>query len=605
MPSEGRGGDDAVGGPGTGPRATDGGETRGGGRTAPEAGSPTTADGFPNRWVGRWAERRARLSPDATGLVDATTGASFTYAALSARANRTARLLETYDVSGGGRVAVLSRNRPELVDLFFATGLTGGVLAPLSHRLAPPELATLLSTVAPELLVVEAPLADLAREALAAEGCTVSPPVLALGDRVAGTDATPEGGPDVSDPGDATGRGTRTSDSTVGTVAGFDAYAAALPTDDGPVDRADVDLSDPHLLLHTGGSTGTPKETVLSHRSVLWNSFNTITAWGLRPSDATPMVFPMFHTGGWNVITVPLFHLGGTVVIAREVAPGDVLGVIERHDATVLIAVPAVLRGICRHDDWAETDLSTLRFAKSGGGPCRESVMSAWWDRGVDLSQGYGLTECGPNNFAMPDGWQTDREKAEGVGVPAMHVDARVVDDDGTELPAGEVGELEVSGPAAADGYLDAPEESAATFGDGWVSTGDLARVDDDGHFHIEGRKKNMYVSGGENVYPPEVEDAVAAHPAVEEVIVIAVPDDRWGQVGRAVYEGDPGLSIEEVREFLGGRLARFKHPKSVVHVDAIPTSGPSKLDREAVRDRWAGTETDGDDTGDDEVDSA
>jgi fatty-acyl-CoA synthase len=293
----------------------------------------------------------------------------------------------------------------------------------------------------------------------------------------------------------------------------------------------------------------------------------------------------MFHTGGWNVITVPLFHLGGTVVIDREVDPGSVLRLVERHDATVLIGVPAVLRRMSRHDDWAETDLSTLRLVKSGGGPCREAVMRAWWDRGIDLSQGYGLTECGPNNFAMPDGWP--REKADSVGVPAMHVDARVVDDDGRELGVDEVGELEVSGLHAADRYWRNPGESAATFGDGWVSTGDLARVDADGYVHIAGRKKNMFVSGGENVYPPEVEDAIATHPGVEEVVVIGVPDEQWGQVGRAVIEGDESLTIEALREFLDGRLARFKHPRSLVVVDELPTSGPSKIDRETVAARY------------------
>jgi len=562
--------------------------------TVPEGAGPLDAP-LPNRWVGDWSARRAQLSPDEPGLVDATSGARFTYAELDARANRAARLCRERDVADRGRVALLSRNRPEVVDLFFATGKTGGVLAPLSHRLAAPELAALLTDVDPELLVVETPFAELARETLEHGNCEVEPAVLALDEGVAGV-AGPagegDGGTDA-DAGAPSGDGGTDADTggssgdAPGTVAGFDGYRAALPGDRTPVEAADVALSDPHLLLHTGGSTGTPKETVVTHRSIVWNSFNTITAWGLRPEDTTPMVFPTFHTGGWNVITVPLFHLGGTVVIAREVDAGEVLGLVDEHDATLLIAVPAVLRTMCRHDDWEGTDLSTLRFVKSGGGPCRESVMRAWWDRGVDLSQGYGLTECGPNNFAMPDGW--DHAKADSVGVPAMHVDARVVDDDGTELGVDEVGELEVSGPHAADRYWRNPGESAATFGGGWVSTGDLARVDEDGYFHVEGRKKNMFVSGGENVYPPEVENVVAGHPAVEEVVVIGVPDEQWGQVGRAVIEGDESLTIEALRAFLDGRLARFKHPRSLVVVDELPTSGPSKIDRETVERRYGG----------------
>ncbi|SEO88607.1 fatty-acyl-CoA synthase [Halogranum amylolyticum] len=523
------------------------------------ADGPTPCpDDVPFDWVGAWSERRARLSPEKVGLVDATTDRAFTYRELDAHANRTARLLREYGVADGGRVATLSRNRPELVDCFFATGKTGGVLAPLSHRLAPPELAAMLSTVDPELLLVEAPFADLARDVLGHDDCTVAPEMLVVADA----------------------EGSGSSALTVD----WPRYGERLPADDSPVDFADVSLSDPQLFLHTGGSTGVPKETVVSHRSVVWNSFNTITAWGLRPEDTTPMVFPMFHTGGWNVLTVPLFHLGGTVVIAREFDPETVLRSIPEHDASVLVAVPAVLRTMCRHDDWGETDLSSLRFVKSGGGPCRESVMEAWWDRDVDLSQGYGLTECGPNNFAMPDGWS--HKKSESVGVPAMHVDARVVDDDGP-VPRGEVGELELAGLHAADGYWQAPTESAETFGDGWVSTGDLARVDADGYYHVVGRTKNMYVSGGENVYPPEIESVVSTHPKVEEVVVLGVPDEQWGQVGKAVVEGDEGLTLEELREFLDGKVARFKLPKHLAFVDEMPTSGPSKIDRQAVEERF------------------
>ena len=535
---------------------------------APDQSSRPAAD-----WVGDWSARRARLSPGKTGLVDATTGTEFTYRELDDRANRTARLLQEFGVDDGGRVATLSRNRPELVDLFFATGKTGGTLAPLSHRLAPPELAVLLTTVDPELVVVEEPFTDLLEAVLGHEACTVTPAILELSKTaVAGGDSSGTGSNTVSSP--------------------IDSYASALGADSSPVDRAAVTLDDTHLLLHTGGSTGVPKETIVPHRAVYWNSVNTITGWGLGPDDSTVMPFPMFHTGGWNVLTVPLFHVGGTVVIAREFDAGEVLRLVDTHDATLLVAVPAVLRMMVEHDDWATSDLSSLRLVKSGGGPCREGVMAEWWDRGIDLSQGYGLTECGPNNFAMPDDWR--HEKADSVGVPNVHVDARIVDDDGTVLPAGEVGELELAGPHAAVGYLDNPGETEATFGDGWVSTGDLARVDADGYFHIEGRKKNMFVSGGENVYPPEVEDAIADHPAVADVVVIGVPDDQWGTVGKAVVEpavGDDGseLTLDDLHAFLDGRLARFKVPRHLAFVDEMPKSGPSKIDRDAIREAHGG----------------
>ncbi|MDS0221293.1 AMP-binding protein [Haloarcula sp. S1AR25-5A] len=536
--------------------------------------------GTPQEWVGAWSERRAALTPDREGLVDATTGERFTYAELDRRANRTARLLRQYGVGDESSVAVVSRNRPAVVDLFFATGKTGSRLAPLSHRLAPPELAELLDRVDPDILVVEATFTDAVSTALETAE-EAAPRLIHL--------ETTDGASSAS-----------TLDSTP--------YASALPEDDAPVETATPAPGDTHLLLHTGGSTGTPKETEITHRGIVWNSLNTITAWGLREDDVTPMVFPMFHTGGWNVLTVPLWHMGGTVVIAREFDPGDVLETIDTEGGTVLVAVPAVLRMMTQHDRWAETDLSTLRFAKSGGGPCRKSVMEAWWDRGVDLSQGYGLTECGPNNFAMPEDWP--REKADSVGKPVLHVDARVVepedstDGDGPTGPRetvdpGTVGELQLRSPHAATGYLDNPEATAETFGDGWVSTGDLARIDDAGYYYIEGRTKHMFVSGGENVYPAEVEDAIAEHPAVGDVVVIPVPDDTWGQVGKAVIEpaagvttaenSDQPVTLDELRTFLDDRLARYKHPREIAFVESMPTSGPDKIDRDAISARFGG----------------
>jgi len=533
----------------------------------------------PQKWVGAWSERRAALTPDREGLVDATTGERFTYAELDRRANRTARLLRQHGVGDESSVAVISRNRPAVVDLFFATGKTGSRLAPLSHRLAPPELAELLDRVDPEILVIEARVAGTVSAALEAAD-DAAPQLVHLETEMTESSAF------------------ATLDSTP--------YASALPEDDAPVETATPAPGDTHLLLHTGGSTGTPKETEITHRGVVWNSLNTITAWGLREDDVTPMVFPMFHTGGWNVLTVPLWHMGGTVVIAREFDSGDVLKTIDAEGGTVLVAVPAVLRMMTQHDRWETTDLSTLRFAKSGGGPCRKSVMETWWDRGVDLSQGYGLTECGPNNFAMPEDWP--REKADSVGKPVMHVDARVVepedggDGDGPSgspetVGPGTVGELQLRSPHAATGYLDNPEATAETFGDGWVSTGDLARVDEDGYYYIEGRTKEMFVSGGENVYPAEVEDVIADHPSVSEVVVIPVPDDTWGQVGKAVIEPASGvtandadahpLTLDELRTFLDGRLARFKHPREIAFVESMPTSGPDKIDRGAISDRF------------------
>ncbi|MFC7134658.1 MULTISPECIES: AMP-binding protein [Salinibaculum] len=512
----------------------------------------------PYGWVGAISERRAELSPDRVGLVDADTGAEYTYSDLDERANRAARLLRERGVEKGDRVAAVARNRPELVDLYFATAKVGAVLAPLSHRLSSREITEMLDDVEPAMLVVEAPFEEAVGEALASEDREFAvPPVVGLAD---------DG--DVAD-------------------HDWDRYEDAVPDDDSPVETADLALSDPHLFLHTGGSTGLPKEVVQTHGGIMWNAFNTILSWGLRPDDVTPMVFPMFHTGGWNVLTIPFFHLGGTVIISRDFDARQVLDLIEAYDASVLVAVPAVLRFMVQDDRWEETDLSSLRFAKSGGGPCRDAIIEAWSDRGIDLSQGYGLTECGPNNFAMPDDFP--REKTDSIGMPALYVDARVVDEDGTAVDRDEVGELELASPHAGDRYWRNEEETDEVFGEGWVATGDLARVDEDGYYYIEGRKKNMFVSGGENVYPPEIEGVITDHPKVEEAIVVPVPDETWGEVGKAVIEGDDSLTLEELQAFMEGRIAKFKIPKHIAFIEEMPTSGPSKIDRQAIEEEYGG----------------
>ena len=527
--------------------------------------------GRPYEWVGSLSERRAQLSPDRVGLVDAETGAEYTYADLDRRANRTARLLRERGVEKGDRVAAVSRNRPAMVDLYFATGKLGAVLAPLSHRLAPPELAAMLDDVEPSALVVEDPFETDLRAALTHGDYTAGvPPLVGLPSE---EDSTEE-----ADPAGAFA-------APVGGEA-WQSYPDTRPADDSPVEPVEVALDDPHLFLHTGGSTGLPKEVVQTHGGIAWNAFNTVLSWGLRPDDVTPMVFPMFHTGGWNVLTVPFFHLGGTVIISRDFDPGEVLDLLESYGCSVLVAVPAVLRFMVEDDDWGATDLSSIRFAKSGGGPCRDSIIEAWAERGVALSQGYGLTECGPNNFAMPDGF--DREKTASIGMPGLYVDARVVDEEGAALPPGEVGELELASPHAGDGYWNDPGETAEAFGtaeetDPWVSTGDLARVDEEGYYYIEGRKKNMFVSGGENVYPPEVENVLADHPTVEEVIVVPVDDETWGQVGKAVVQGADSLTLEDLQSFAEGKMAEFKLPRHLAFVEEMPTSGPSKIDRGAI----------------------
>jgi fatty-acyl-CoA synthase len=504
------------------------------------------------RWVGDWSRKKAAFLGGKTALVDATTDREFGFREMDRRANRTARLLADQGVERDNRVVILSRNRPEYLDLFFATGKMGAILAPLSFRLAPGELAELYEQIDPDLMVVEDAFAELG--AAVRERVAEPAPTLLLESRDGEADAD------------------------------WPRYHDRLPADDSQVRSVPESLQDTHLLIHTGGSTGLPKLVTVTHGQVFWNAVNTMTATagtGTRRVGAS--IYPFFHIGGWQIVAG--FHGGEKSVIFREVDAGELLATMEREEVNGFAAVPAVLRQMANHEDWAETDLSSLDWVNSGGGPARRSVMEKWWDRDVELTQAYGLTEFGPSDFDMPREW--DREKADSIGKPTMHTDARIVDEDGTEVETGEVGELELAGPAAAGGYWQAPEETREAFGGGWVSTGDLARVDEDGYYYIEGRKKNMYASGGENVYPPAVEDAVADHPKVEEVIVVPVPDEEWGEVGKAVVEGDESLTLDELEEFLDGRIARFKIPHHLAFVEEMPMSGPQKVDRQAIKEEF------------------
>ncbi|QLD86126.1 AMP-binding protein [Natronomonas halophila] len=510
--------------------------------------SPHTHDDRPYEWVGAWSQRRARLTPNRVAVEEPADNAAYTYADLDERANRTARALRGLGVGSGDRVAVLSRNRVELVDLFFATAKTGGLLAPLSHRLAERDLAAVVADIEPSVVVVETPFEAELIDAL-----------------------------DLSDA-DPTVRSLPTDDDHRYDPLGIDRY-------DPTFDAVETALSDPHLLLHTGGSTGTPKETVLTHGSIYWNAFSTITSWGIRPDDVTPLVFPMFHTGGWNILTLPFFGMGARVLLRREAHPERVLADIEREAATVLVGTPTALAEMARHDVWAATDLSSLRFVKSGGGPSREPVIEAWRERGVDFSQGYGLTEFGPNNFAMPE--DAPPEKVGSVGVPAMCVDFRLVGEAGDPVARDEVGELELAGPAAAAGYWGDADER--TF-NGWVSTGDLARVDSDGYVHIEGRIDDMFVTAGENVYPQRVESAIVEHPDVEAAVVFGIPHDRLGAVPKAVVVADDSLTLADLESFLEPRVADFAVPVALTVVDSLPDSGTGKIDRVAVKERFGPT---------------
>lgn len=504
-----------------------------------------------------WLGRRARLSPDRLALVDlAGGGREISYGTWDRQANQTARFLQDrLGLRHGDRVAILARNSVAYLDLWYALGKVGGILQTLNWRLTQSELLPLLREGEPIALAFDREFESLAH---------------ALAD-AAHIDHR------LQMDGGSGRRGTL----PLATRAAYPSHAPAVS----------VSPDDPWLICYTGGTTGTPKGAVLTHANVLWNAINTVTGWGLVPDDLTVLNAPLFHTGGLNVLTAPLVYIGGASIVCRTFDVAELFSLLREYAVTLLFGVPTMFIEMQRHAGWPGADLTGLRLTISGGAPCPEPVFERFWARGVPFKSGYGLTEAGPNTFWLPP--HEVQRKAGVVGAPLFHIDVDLVAEDGRRCLDDEVGELLIRGPHVFAGYWRRPEESAAALRDGWLHTGDLARRDGAGHYTIVGRAKEMFISGGENVYPAEVESVLAGHPAVEEVAVIGVPDPTWGEVGCAIVVPSPaGLEEEALRAYAGERLARYKIPKRVLLVKALPRTGAGKVDRGALlRRAGAGSE--------------
>lgn len=338
---------------------------------------------------------------------------------------------------------------------------------------------------------------------------------------------------------------------------------------------AEADDRTPLMILYTSGTTGRPKGAVLTHGSITANSLNTQLACDLRADDSTVTFTPLFHTGAVNVLSMPLLHRGGKVVLLQRFDAREILAAVERERVSILFGVPTTFEMLRDAPAFAKADLSSVRFALCGGAPCPLGLIEDYARRGVTFRQGFGLTEVGPNCFSLPP--EDAVRKAGTVGFPVMHCEARVVDADGREVPQGEVGELWLRGPHVCGGYWNDPQATAASLRDGWWATGDLFTVDPDGYFRVVGRKKDMFISGGENVYPAEVEAAILAFPRVRECAVVGVPDPKWGEVGRA-YVGPADVDPDALLAFLRTRIGKFKVPKSVVALDALPRNALGKV---------------------------
>jgi fatty-acyl-CoA synthase len=352
----------------------------------------------------------------------------------------------------------------------------------------------------------------------------------------------------------------------------------------------EVDEETIAALIFTGGTTGRPKAAQISHRMIAWNTLNTVIH-DLHHDDVYLNVFPLFHTGGLFVYTLPQIILGGTIILTRQFDPVQVLELIEQEGVTVFAGVPTMYQMLTQAANWQTADLSSLRFCTSGGAPLPVPLVRQFRDeKGVRFKQGFGMTEFGPGIFALAA--EDAIEKAGSIGRPNFYVAARVVDDDNRPLGPSQVGELVLKGPSLCSGYFNDPEATAAASDDeGWFHTGDLAQYDEDGYFYIVDRKKDMFISGGENIYPAEIERVLYGHTAVHMCAVVSIPDEKWGEVGIAcvVPKPDTALAgdelIEALNQHLRDHLAPYKVPRQIRIFQELPISGAGKILKRDLRD--------------------
>ncbi len=497
--------------------------------------------------VADWLAKRAGLTPDRIGLVEGLGGPEVTFAAWNARANRTANFLRSLGVGKGDRVSVYASNCPEYLDLFWAVAKIGAILHNLNWRLTVHELREIVADAQPAVLIY-------------------SPDWKAQVDGLAPSFETVETIVAIGEPGPR--------------------QRALAERDDQPDtlgDLPELKLDDPWGIYYTGGTTGLPKGAVLNHGNMTWNSVNTIVSWGIHGGHKAALQLPFFHIGGPNIFMVPLVHVGGATVLCREFSLDETFELIASAGVTHYIGVPTMYQMIQADPRWRSADFSKLELVISGGAPCPVPIMQKFWERGVDFKMGYGLTEASGNNFWLPP--ERVREKTTSVGLPLFHIDMKVVDEQGVEVAPDVVGELLIRGPHVIPGYWNRPEATAETIRDGWLWTGDLAVRDAEGFYTIKGRSKDMFISGGENVYPAEVESVMLAYDGVAEAALVAVPHEKWGEVGKACLVLAPGaeLSESDFLAYVGERLARYKLPREIEILEALPKTAIGKIDKKLL----------------------
>jgi len=494
-------------------------------------------------WIARWAI----YSPDKIAVKEAETGRSFTYGQLDRLSDALSHQLnQKYGIERGSRIALLAENRLEYIALFAAAQRMGCVLVPLNYRLASAEIDFLLRSAEPRLTIFEEKFEAQLKGAECADQLPHLLPWVSL-------IAFCEQEKDREQP----------------------AYPLQV-----------VEENDPIFILFTSGTTGFPKGAIYSHKMLFWNSINTAMRLIVNSESRTVNVMPPFHTGGWNVLTTPFLHHGGYTVLMRKFDPEQVLQLLQEEAMTLFMGVPTMLKMIADTPAFENASFPALHYIIVGGEPMPIPLIERWYEKGVAIRQGYGMTEVGPNLTSLH---QDDAIRKKGsIGSPNFYVQIKIVDPQGNPVPSNQAGELLLKGPMVTPGYWRNEEATKKTIEDGWFHTGDMVKQDEEGYLFVVDRIKNMYISGGENVYPAEVERVLLQHPSISEAAVIGVPDEKWGESGRAFVVLYEAHSLDEatVREHCRSKLAKFKVPRDVMFVNTLPKNDTGKIDRPALKEQ-------------------
>ncbi len=469
--------------------------------------------------------------PDHLAVVDQKTGERMTYRELDDHVRRLASFLESHGVCRGERVSYFSTNQSLHLTLLLASAHLGAIFVPLNFRLSTGELSDISRRIEAKINLYHDEL-----------------------------------------PYSCTGES-------------FDLEALDLSQFAPLKETKSSSMKDPLLMLFTSGSTGEPKGVLLHGEMLESNQHETVKGWGLIPSDVSIVETPFFHTGGYNVLCLPLLSIGATVVIAEKFDTNNFYQTVKDEGLTVYFGVPTMFQMIASDPKFNIENLSSLRFLVTGGAAIPVGLINQYQQLGLMFKQGFGLTEVGPNCFLLEEG--DAKRKIGSIGRPMPHSKVLVIKDDGNQAAPGEVGELLIGGPHVCVGYFRDDKKFKESLFDGHFKTGDLVSFDEEGFFFVTGRKKDMYISGGENVYPAEVEKQLALHPWIADSVVVPVPHVRWGEVGLAFIRPkipqSETISIDSVKDFLSDKLSRYKQPHYVELMNEFPLLASGKIDRKVL----------------------